>query len=369
MASAAQTALDLHLKYPLTFVAFSRGFTKSHRGVDIAWRWDKGGPNMPVFAPADGTVYLAVDGQDNCYPWGKPDYGNYVMIQHAPGVWTLSGHLLKGSVCVKKGQKVKRGQQVALMGNSGYSDGPHDHFEVYLNDTYDSNRVDPVDYVFAWPDQDVWPADEKDYHIKRYDPMKEVGNPVARNIYIDQMEVLATTLRARKEPDLKADVLGYVKPGIYNVYGETEADGYKWYQPEDFWCANDKEGTWIKLLPSEYYGTPVPRNEKADQIEVTATTLRARHEPSLKGEVLGFATPGIYNCDAFDDNDGYRWFKANDGVNTFWVAQSPKGDWVHYYPKKEIKYDMSLFQLNEKQKDEVEAYCAAEGINYIVGEA
>ena len=364
MANAAQTALSLHLMYPLDFVALSRGFTSSHRGIDIAWRYDHGGPNMPVYAPADGTVYLAVDGKDNCYPWGSPDYGNFVMIQHAPGVWTLSGHLLKGSVCVKKGQKVKRGETVALMGNSGYSDGPHDHFEVYLNDTYDSNRVDPVDYVFAWPNQDVWPADEKKYKIKRYDPVKEVGNPVPRNPMVDQIEVLATTLRARKEPNLKGEVLGYVKPGIYNLYGEQEADGYKWYQPEDFWCANDEKETWIKVMKSEYVGTPVPRNEKVDQIEVTATTLRARKDPNLKGEVLGFVAPGYYNCLGQTEADGYRWFQAEN----FWCAQSQKGDWVHWLPKKDPRYEITMMQINEEQRKEVEAYCRAQNIVYVVKE-
>lgn len=368
MASAAQTALALHLMYPLDFVAFSRGFTSTHKGVDIAWNYDHGGPNMPVYAPADGTVYLAKDGMDNTYKTGKPDYGNYVMIQHAPGVWTLSGHLLKGSVCVKKGQKVKRGQQVGNMGNSGYSDGPHDHFEVYLNDTYDSNRVDPVDYVYAWPHQAVHAGDKKKYGIKTYTPIEEVGHPVERNIYVDQMQVITDTLNARKEPNLKGDLLGYVKPGIYNIYGMTEADGYKWYQPEDFWCANDKTETWCKIMKTDYYGKPIPRNEKVNQIEVTATTLRARSEPSLTCDVHGYATPGFYNCDATDTNEGYKWFKANDGVNVFWVAQSKKGDWVNYLPLKETKYDLTMFALNEAQKKAMTVWCEAEGVNYVVSE-
>lgn len=366
---ASERAKALHLKYPLQFVAFSRGFTSSHRGVDIAWNDAHGGPNMPVYAPADGTIVVAKDGMGNTYSTGVPDWGNYVKIKHADGVYTLMAHLYKGSVCVHEGQIVKRGQQVGRMGNTGYSNGSHTHTEVYVGGSSTNYRVDPVEYMYAWPDQDVHAGDKKEYGIKTYDPITEVGDPVPRNVFVDQMEVQATTLRARKEPNLKADVLGYVKPGIYNIYGVTEADGYKWYQPQDFWCANDKDQTWIKIMPSEYYGTPVPRNEKENQIEVTATTLRARHEPSLQGEVLGYATPGIYNCDAQDENDGYKWFKANDGQNTFWVAQSKKGDWVSYYPKKDPKYDMTVFQLNEKQKSEMISYCEAEGLNYIVGEA
>ena len=122
-----ETALSLHLMYPLDYVAFSRGFSSSHKGVDIAWGED---PNMPIYAPADGTVYQARDGQGSS---SVPDYGNYVVIQHASGIWTLSGHMLKGSVCVKKGQAVKRGQMLGRMGSSGYSFGCHDHFEVRLS--------------------------------------------------------------------------------------------------------------------------------------------------------------------------------------------------------------------------------------------
>ena len=361
---AEQTALSLHLMYPLDYVAFSRGFSSSHKGVDIAWNDERGGPNMPIYAPADGTVYLCKDGMDNTYASGVPDYGNYVMIQHAPGVWTLSAHMLKGSICVKKGQKVKRGQTLGRMGSSGFSSGPHDHFELYLNNTYDYNRVNAVKYVYAWPHQYVNKQDEKEYGLMRYDPVKEVGNPVPRNPMVDQIEVLATTLRARKEPNLNGEVLGYVKPGIYNLYGMAEADGYKWYQPEDFWCANDAEETWIKIMKSDYVGTPVPRNERVDQIEVTATTLRARKDPNLKGEVLGFVTPGYYNCLGQTEADGYRWFQAEN----FWCAQSQNGDWVHWLPQKDPRYEITMMQINEEQRKEVEAYCRAQNIVYVVKE-
>ena len=361
---ASDRALSLHLKYPFDYVAFSRGFTSSHRGVDIAWNWDHGGPNMPCHAPADGTVVVAKDGMGNTYSTGVPDWGNYVKIKHADGVYTLMAHLDKGSVCVKTGQLVTRGQQIGRMGNSGYSNGNHCHYEVYVGGSGTDYRSNPVTYTFAYPDQDVHKGDEKEYGIKHYDPVPEVGNPVPRNPMVDQIEVLATTLRARKEPNLKGEVLGYVKPGIYNLYGMAEADGYKWYQPEDFWCANDAEETWIKILKSDYVGTPVPRNERVDQIEVTATTLRARKDPNLKGEVLGFVTPGYYNCLGQTEADGYRWFQAEN----FWCAQSQNGDWVHWLPQKDPRYEITMMQITEDQRKEVEAYCRAQNIVYVVKE-
>lgn len=366
---ARERALALHLKYPLQFVAFSRGFTSSHRGVDIAWNDAHGGPNMPIYAPADGTVVVAKDGMDNTYASGIPDWGNYVKIKHADGVYTLMAHMLKGSVCVHEGQIVKRGTQIGRMGNTGYSNGCHTHTEVYIGGSSTGYRANPVDYMFAWPDQDVHEGDRKEYGIKSYDPVKEVGNPVERNVFVDQIEVITDTLRARKEPNLKGDVLGYVKQGIYNIYNIQEADGYKWYLVEDFWCANDKEETWCKVMPSQFYGSPVQRNEKADQFEVTATSLRARHEPSLEGEIYGFATPGVYNCVGIDSNDGYKWFKASDSKKQeFWAAQSQKGDWIAYYPKHETKYDLTMMGLGEAQKKAMTAWCEAEGVAYVVTE-
>ena len=241
-----ETALALHLKYPKTYISFSRGFTSGHQGVDLAWRADMGGAYPPVFAPADGKVITAVDGRGNT--WGTSDrgYGNYVMIEHASGVVTLMGHLLKGSICVKVGDKVKQGQTIGTQNNSGYSNGNHVHLEIRLNGT----RYNPADYFFAYPDQTVNANTQKTYNIKHYTPVKYVGTPVERDSKVNQLKVITDTLRARVTPSLSGTVLGYVNPGIYNVSEIREADGYKWYDcGQGFWCANNKAETWCNYLP------------------------------------------------------------------------------------------------------------------------
>lgn len=97
---------------------------KFHSGVDIA------APNgTPVLAANDGTVIMAE------YNGG---YGNCIVINHGGGIATLYGHNSK--LLVKKGDTVKRGQQIAKVGSTGTSTGPHVHFEV----KEDGKQVNPL---------------------------------------------------------------------------------------------------------------------------------------------------------------------------------------------------------------------------------
>ena len=95
---------------------------KMHTGVDIAG----GGCNgKNVVAAADGTVITA--------GWIS-GYGYTVVIDHGGGIVTLYAHSQK--LLVKKGDKVKRGQAIMLVGSTGYATGPHLHFEVRVNGKY-----------------------------------------------------------------------------------------------------------------------------------------------------------------------------------------------------------------------------------------
>lgn len=229
-----EVCLALHLQYPKDYIAFSRGFSSGHKGVDMAWNSAQGGAHVPVYAPADGTVVTATY---------DSSYGNYVMIEHAKGVRTLMAHMENNSLVVKVGQLVKRGQKVGIQGTTGNSTGYHVHYEVRL----DNVKVNPVDYTFAFPNQVVNKYTQSDYGIKHYEPIKYYGTPVPRNSKVDQFRIDTDTLRARKEPSLKGEVLGYVNKGIYNVGESVRADGYIWYKIEDFWCAYDK--AWAEFLP------------------------------------------------------------------------------------------------------------------------
>lgn len=128
-------AADSHIPsiWPTTGVVSSPyglrwGGTDFHPGMDIAN--DMG---TPIVATADGVVEYA--------GWNSGGYGNMVDINHGNGIMTRYGHA--SQVVVSVGQHVKRGQLIAYMGSTGFSTGPHVHYEVHVN----GNRVNPISYL------------------------------------------------------------------------------------------------------------------------------------------------------------------------------------------------------------------------------
>jgi hypothetical protein len=91
-----------------------------------------------VVAVADGSVSVAFDGMGEQTPntpatglRGPRDYsGNHVSLQISPGVWAIYAHLQPGSITIKTGDEVRKGQVIGKLGNSGNSSGPHLHFQL-----------------------------------------------------------------------------------------------------------------------------------------------------------------------------------------------------------------------------------------------
>ena len=99
-----------------------------HAGLDIANRI-----GTKIVATANGKV---------SYAKKKKFIGKIVVIDHGHGIITKYGHLNK--ILVKKGDKVKRGDKIALMGNTGRSTGPHIHYEIKINGV----SVNPEKYIY-----------------------------------------------------------------------------------------------------------------------------------------------------------------------------------------------------------------------------
>ena len=104
------------------------GGSDFHPGMDIANDY-----GTPIVATADGVVTAA--------GWNSGGYGNMVDIDHGNGITTRYGHAQQ--VVVSVGQQVQKGQIIAYMGSTGFSTGPHVHYEIHVN----GQLVNPVNYL------------------------------------------------------------------------------------------------------------------------------------------------------------------------------------------------------------------------------
>jgi murein DD-endopeptidase MepM/ murein hydrolase activator NlpD len=108
---------------------YGRRWGRMHQGIDIA-----GPVGTPIVAAAEGTVIAS--------GYSSGGYGNVVDIQHADGSFTRYGH--NSRLLVSVGQQVKQGQNIAEMGSTGRSTGPHLHFEYH---TGTGSVVNPMVYL------------------------------------------------------------------------------------------------------------------------------------------------------------------------------------------------------------------------------
>ncbi|SDB84713.1 M23 family metallopeptidase [Williamwhitmania taraxaci] len=97
---------------------------------------------MDFTAPSGTEVFATGNGQIIKVEQGQRGYGNVVMVDHGFGFKTLYAHL--SSISVRTGQRVKRGDVVGRVGNSGMSMAPHLHYEVLKNDT----PINPINFYF-----------------------------------------------------------------------------------------------------------------------------------------------------------------------------------------------------------------------------
>ena len=102
---------------------------KLHTGMDFAAK-----TGTPIYATGNGKIEKVKK--------SRRGYGNYVIINHGYGYKTLYAHMSK--YIVRKGQKVKRGDVIGYVGNTGMSMAPHLHYEVHKN----GKKINPVNFYY-----------------------------------------------------------------------------------------------------------------------------------------------------------------------------------------------------------------------------
>lgn len=147
-------------RYAIDFVGLNeRGHAlevdpdKLHDSANVDWF----GYDSEVLAVADGVVRDARDGQPDGKPMSKHGdesdltarglYGNFVVLEIAPDVFAHYAHLRPGSLCVRAGQHVHRGEVLAHLGDTGNSAAPHLHFHLSNRPTFEESEGLPFRFA------------------------------------------------------------------------------------------------------------------------------------------------------------------------------------------------------------------------------
>lgn len=162
----ADTGLALKkafLRAPLKFNRISSDFNpnrrhpvlnkiRAHKGTDYA-----APTGTPVFAPSNGVVQFV--GKQN-------GYGNVIVLSHAQNYSTKYAHLSRFSKGLRKGQKVKQGDVIGAVGQTGLASGPHLHYEFLVGGVHKNPRT------IALPKADPVPASERSRFFAAIEPLK-----------------------------------------------------------------------------------------------------------------------------------------------------------------------------------------------------
>lgn len=266
--------------FPIWSGWISQEYSTTHKGVDVGWLLADG-EYLPVRAWKDGEVIAS--GTDT-------EGGVYVVINHENNQWSGYWHLVKGSN-IAKGTKVKEGQEIGIRGNTGLSSGTHLHFLITregmgVNYGYAkmvSNTINPLAWCYKLKTDNIEKADSHDQYPLPLKP--EVPDPVKRNEYKHQVQVIATALRVRTNASLEGEVVGLCKVGYYNVLQTKKADGYTWNRiAKERWIATGED--WTIDLPAKDPLEEEVEKLKAQVRELTAEVVALGDEKAKVEEEL-----------------------------------------------------------------------------------
>ena len=206
-----------------------------HYGIDLV-----GGTQ--IVATADGKVVKVVNKGENNGTMCK------VRIQHKT-YQSAYYHLKSGSIVVKEGEYVKKGQYLAEMGNTGHSTGKHLHFQIDKGGN--SSSIDPTDYAYGRKELVGLPAptpitwEPGDYITLQHKYIRCTPEVLTTN------KVKYSRLSAEAKPKCISDNKGYAKYkiGVTVTIREfaTDSKGNVWGKTKNTWlCVEDSSGAQVK---------------------------------------------------------------------------------------------------------------------------
>ena len=202
--------------YPVDYINITTGFKSSHQAIDLGW-WGNTS-DRPIYSVSDGIVKEVRNNYETTDRSGS-SYGNYILIENEDGSRSTYAHLKYASCLVKVGDRVKQHQQIATMGNTGYSFGPHLHYEHRINGV----KVNPFDNLYRFDYQEVYTAREESKYVKDK-PIEPEPVPVPTKS-IDELakEVIEGKWGNNPERKEKLIAAGYDYEAIQNKVNEMLA--------------------------------------------------------------------------------------------------------------------------------------------------
>lgn len=208
----------MKLKYPVNFIGITQGYSESHKSIDLGWH---NKPNEEIYSCEKGIVNAIYE--DVTYGGGLT-----LEINYDNGFKSVFKHLSK--ILVNVGDKVDFYQHVANMGNTGWDcDGNHLHLTIYK----DGVRVNPLEYLYVYDNQEVA---EKDKDKVLYYHEEPTPTPVPKRLNIgDKVKIIATGKATCYGEEPTAYGIGWVRyikdiyekrPYPYQVGDETGTTGF-----------------------------------------------------------------------------------------------------------------------------------------------
>lgn len=262
------------LQMPVRDVIVTAIFGGQHNGLDLGWMDNN--KNQPIYACDDGVVV------SNFYT----SQAGYVLVLQHDKLWTGYAHL-KEKPKLKNGDKVTRGQQIGLMGNTGKSKTGKtygNHLHLYVSErkakySFTNLRkyvIDPLPCLYC--NKNITYKFSKKFTPKWYD-FSDFPEPTSRDLSKHQVQINSRTRRLRKEATTKSEAYSeFCKRGIYNILEkQPDKEGHSY-----FW-AKIKERYWVAVMKSDNEFLSYDQlNQNIDDLKQDITIYNSQKEELAK---------------------------------------------------------------------------------------